>query len=49
MQSGDLTNAVPHFTEAIRLEPDYTQAREHLTSALEQLGGTNAAPGTVPR
>ncbi len=41
--SGRLPEAIPHFTEALRLRPDYPQARVGLGSALASLGRLDEA------
>ncbi len=41
--SGRLPEAIPHFTEALRLRPDYPQARVSLGSALASMGRLDEA------
>jgi len=43
VQVGEAEEAVEHFTEALRLKPDYLDARIHLVYALVELGELESA------
>ena len=45
--SGRLPEAIPHFVEALRLKPDYPQARVSLGSALASEGPDGRGEGAV--
>jgi len=40
-RQGRLDDAIVHFSESVRLEPNYSQARANLELALQEAGKSN--------